>query len=148
MIPGIWTLVLAGLAWADWRRRSVALSTLGGVMLLTLIVFPPWRDGSAWGAAGLTWLVWAGYVGLRRLRPPHSVIWGGADYTVASLSILWMHGAWVSVWWMTLAGFGVQILVTGLYGLRQRPVPTPWPWLVGFSGVWLLWHAVSGVLKF
>lgn len=145
MITGLWTLVLAGLAWADWRQRSVALYTLVGITLLTILVFPPWHYAAAWEAAAITWGIWAGYVGLRRLRPPHPVIWGGADYTVASLTVLWMHGVWLSVWWMTIAAFGVQLLVTGVLGLCHRPVPTPWPWLVGFSGVWLIWHAVPGV---
>jgi hypothetical protein len=143
--PWVWTAVLAGLAWADWRTRSVAYGTLAGVTLLTLAWYPPWTHAAQWGAAALFVGGAAGYVALRRWRRPGVVIWGAADYWVAALTILWLGGQWVTVLTLVVAAFGVQVLWSLGQWLLRRTVPSRWPWLVGFWAVWCLSHAVAGV---
>ncbi|MCY0885325.1 MAG: hypothetical protein OWV35_05500, partial [Firmicutes bacterium] len=134
--PLVWTAVLTGFAWADWRTRSVALATLGGVTLLTLAWFPPWTAAAAWGAAVLFFAGSAGYVTLRRGRRPGPAIWGAADYAVAALTIVWLRGAWFSTLCLVLAAFGVQLAWSLGQWLATRTMPARWPWLVGFWAVW------------
>lgn len=143
---GVWTLVLTGVAWADWRMRSVALSTLWAVGLLTAIWYPPWAHWPAWAAAGLTAAGAALYVWIMTRRPG-AVVWGAADYWIASLTILWVHGSWLTAAWLIGATFGLQLLWSGWTWWRRRTVSASWPWLVGYWWVWMVWHAVAGVLK-
>ncbi|PSR23698.1 hypothetical protein SAMN00768000_3708 [Sulfobacillus thermosulfidooxidans DSM 9293] len=143
----LWTGLLTGVAWADWRTRSVAWSTLLLATALTLIEHPPWIDPAGWFAAALTGGFAASYVGWRTRRHPGVVIWGLADYWIASLTMLWMHNAWLMGLWLIVAAFGVQIVVSAALWLIRRPVPSSWPWLVGYWGVWCLYlvsHTFTG----
>ncbi|WP_053958135.1 hypothetical protein [Sulfobacillus thermosulfidooxidans] len=132
----VWTGVLTGVAWADWRTRSVAWSTLLGATLLTLVWYPPWIEPSGWLAACLTVSFMAVYVWSRTRRHPHTVVWGLADYWIASLTILWVHGSWLTEAWLIVATFGLQLLWSGWTWWRHHRLSTTWPWLVGYWFVW------------
>jgi len=123
------------------------VSTLIGAGLLTVIWYRPWEHMHAWLAAALFWAVAAGYVAFRQWRHPDRVIWGAADSLVAALTMVWLGGSWLTGVTLVLAAFGVQIVWSAGQWLWTRTVPTRWPWLVGFWGVWCLWHAVTGVPK-
>lgn len=142
---GVWTLVLAGVAWADWRTRSLSWGTLIAMTVLTLGWFPPWRTPGAWLAASAIFAGSAGYVAGYRRCHPHTVVWGLADYWVAALTVLWLqpHIGWI--FGMILGAFAVQLLASTGIWMATRRLPSQWPWLVGFFVAWTWLHAVPGV---